>query len=227
MSPPRVAPRRSVYTDVLEQPHNTTTDQPSSDASSFRVYVEILLGYSYMLLSLGCSFYYMHIVTPYLANDMRLREFNQSGGLSFLVDLANSHWVLPTLNATAWDITHTAFVKDYSSDATRLTNQPAYARRMLLEDTRLEAAIGRMMRASIDSLMNLPTQYCWVDFKQVWELAHTKRRQARCRLRDIDNAAVYLEATLRLADWARATTSGARPSVVTFSIQRSCGQQAH
>ncbi|RHY63090.1 hypothetical protein DYB30_002979 [Aphanomyces astaci] len=203
MSPPRVAPRRSVYTDVLEQPHNTTTDQPSSDASSFRVYVEILLGYSYMLLSLGCSFYYMHIVTPYLANDMRLREFNQSGGLSFLVDLANSHWVLPTLNATAWDITHTAFVKDYSSDATRLTNQPAYARRMLLEDTRLEAAIGRMMRASIDSLMNLPTQYCWVDFKQVWELAHTKRRQARCRLRDIDNAAVYLEATLRLADWAR------------------------
>ncbi|KAF0712432.1 hypothetical protein As57867_004823, partial [Aphanomyces stellatus] len=45
--------------------------------------------------------------------------------------------------------------------------------------------------------MWIATQYCWVDLDQMFEIAHSAARQARCSARYVTNGAVYLETVLR------------------------------
>ncbi|KAF0689945.1 Aste57867_18638 [Aphanomyces stellatus] len=193
---PRVAPRVSAYESL---PSVTYDPQPKA----LRFYGEVALGYLYLLVTLGCSFYYMHVLTPYLANDLWWPNFNKSGGQSFLIDLINAQLASShTLNSTSsWDLSTATLTKDYSSTSTSIMLQSAYGRRVMLEDTNLDRAIARLRQMMVSDIEALPTQYCWVDFDRRWGLAHTTKRQARCRAHDMDNAAVYLEAPLRLVYW--------------------------
>lgn len=46
------------------------------------------------------------------------------------------------------------------------------------------------------------TQYCWVDFEQIFECAHTVvARRVRCAARFTPNGAMYIEAVLRNQIW--------------------------
>ncbi|RHY67209.1 hypothetical protein DYB34_007445 [Aphanomyces astaci] len=217
---PRVAPRRSVYNDMAH-PVDAAPAQPH------RFYLEVFLGYGYVLSSLCLSFYYLQLLALHLANDARLTNFNQSGAQSFLIDAINRELEHPRLDVSIWNITSTSIAKDYSTPNTPLLIPAGYARRALLDDTRIEAVIRRSLQASANTLSRLPTQYCWVDFRRRWGLAHTRRRQERCVERDSDNAAVYLESTLRLAnwdDWVAFHGGGFVPAIVSGMTPRENGQ---
>ncbi|RQM22121.1 hypothetical protein B5M09_007288 [Aphanomyces astaci] len=179
----------------------------AAPAQPHHFYLEVFLGYGYVLSSLCLSFYYLHLLAPYLANDARLTNFNQSGAQSFLIDAINRELEHPRLDVSIWNITSTSIAKDYSTPNTPLLIPAGYARRALLDDTRIEAVIRRSLQASANTLSRLPTQYCWVDFR--------------------DNAAVYLESTLRLANWDGWVAfhgGGFVPAIVSGMTPRENGQ---
>ncbi|RHY85851.1 hypothetical protein DYB37_005200 [Aphanomyces astaci] len=193
MPHPRVAPRRSAYNDMAH-PVDAAPAQPH------RFYLELFLGYGYVLSSLCLSFYYLQLLAPYLANDARLTNFNESGAHSFLIDAINRELEHPRLELSIWNITSTSIAKYYSTPNTPLLIPAGYARRALLDDTRIEAVIRRSLQASANTLSRLPTH---------------------------DNTAVYLESTLRLAnwdDWVAFHGGGFVPAIVSGMIPRESGQ---
>ncbi|OQR88991.1 hypothetical protein ACHHYP_06531, partial [Achlya hypogyna] len=88
----------------------------------------------------------------------------------------------------------------YNETTTAVATSPLYAHLMQFEALGLEATI-RGLRASDGCRLPLVfTQYCWLDFGRRWSLAHSTARSRRCSGMTA-NAAVYLEAGLRNADW--------------------------
>jgi hypothetical protein len=41
------------------------------------------------------------------------------------------------------------------------------------------------------------TRYCWLDFKRLYQVALSGQRQARCEIKQRNNAAMYMEALVR------------------------------
>ncbi|KAF0719091.1 Aste57867_1288 [Aphanomyces stellatus] len=189
MGMPRVVPWDTVCPD---------SSSLKPETQRLALIVENLAGTCYVLGSLFCSFYYVRLLPPFLTNDLWWPNLNMTGGQSYLIDLVNSQLAV---NGSSWAIEGVPLQRDYSSPFTPMYMPQAYGRRVLLESTDMTMAIKRLLRMSVAEIKALPTQYCWVDMDRRWSLARTPRRQARCLAADGDNAAVYLEAPLRVTDW--------------------------
>ncbi|KDO23595.1 hypothetical protein SPRG_10790 [Saprolegnia parasitica CBS 223.65] len=145
--------------------------------------------------------YYLVLLSRSFANDLWWPSFNTTGYQLFLVDAIN-HALEQRLSGVV-DLTQLVMPKSYS--ATQLpVPHPTRARALLLTElTSIEYAILNIRNMSADQSMTLPTLFCYVDFGQRWELAHTVARQARCKERYRFNGAIYLDAIVRNVQWGR------------------------
>ncbi|OQR88393.1 hypothetical protein ACHHYP_06836, partial [Achlya hypogyna] len=90
----------------------------------------------------------------------------------------------------------------YASPISYTNVQPTYARHIIFNElTTIEYAVPHLRRLSASWSMRMNVQWCWVDFNQTFEVAHTVARQQRCLDNFRSNAAVYIEATLRNQVW--------------------------
>ncbi|KDO19785.1 hypothetical protein SPRG_14979 [Saprolegnia parasitica CBS 223.65] len=143
--------------------------------------------------SLAAGVWYLALLAPHFANDLWWAHYTTSGSQAFLIDATNA-----LLESDAVDILAVTIAKSYAAEVTYPTRHPTYASRLLLTSlTSLEFAIANLRNTSASYALWLPTQFCYVDFGKVWEMAQTDARQARCAAKYTANGAVYLETVLR------------------------------
>ncbi|RLO12852.1 hypothetical protein DYB28_001189, partial [Aphanomyces astaci] len=163
-------------------------------------------GCVYIVVTVLWGVWYISVLSPSLSNDMWWPDFNATGTQTFLGDIANVQLGPLAVSASAsLDLFGNAatWIKDYSGPSTQLALSPIYPRQLLLESTtNLEDVILGIHTTSFRFNMRTLIQYCWVDFDQRFELAHTALRQDRCALNNANNAATYLETLLRNIKWA-------------------------
>ncbi|EQC25633.1 hypothetical protein SDRG_16488 [Saprolegnia diclina VS20] len=161
-----------------------------------RACIEVLLGYSYILLSLFCGVWFLQQINPSFSNDLFWAHYNLSGYEAYLIDVSNA--VLATTETGNIDLLALSMDKAYTSPISSTLVYTTYARSLALTAfTSIEYAVPNVRNMSISAVKNPNAQLCWVDFDKQWELAHTIRRQDRCAQRYVANAAVYYEAYLR------------------------------
>ncbi|RHY71717.1 hypothetical protein DYB38_003240 [Aphanomyces astaci] len=191
---------------------NTTPSQSDTDrfddlsSMTMAESVETAGGVAYLLITLVLSMYYLKMLAPVMTNDLWWADFNASGAHSYLIDVFNSNLNLNVNNTAKYlDVTAGGFSKDYSTFYTPIRISPLYERIV-----RADQATN--LTAAIIALQEYPrpesawTQYCWVDFNRMWEVAHTAKRQTRCGRRYTANAAMYWETIFRLINWNKYMT---------------------
>ncbi|EQC35334.1 hypothetical protein SDRG_07046 [Saprolegnia diclina VS20] len=162
-----------------------------------------VFGLLYLLTSLSIGLSYLSLLAPSLLNDLWWAGFSPTEGGAFLIDIVNAQLAL--VNATSLDIyaIDAAIKKRYNASSATTNLSPTYARRILFAElTSIEYAVPQLRTLSASWAMRMNVQYCYVDFDQNFEVAHTARRQRRCRRQYATNGAVYLEAIWRNVVWA-------------------------
>ncbi|KAF0682311.1 Aste57867_25538 [Aphanomyces stellatus] len=158
-------------------------------------------GVVYVALTLTCSVYFVFLVEPSLTNNLYWANYNDTGYKSCLLDIVNSK-----LSTTSHDVVNllasdASMRKSYANAVlSQPTFQPGYARRVLYTELNTVRQAILNIRSSPNQWW-FDAQYCWVDFKQTWDVAHTAARSLRCRQRYQDNGASYMEGLLRNVNW--------------------------
>ncbi|EQC24838.1 hypothetical protein SDRG_17270 [Saprolegnia diclina VS20] len=165
-----------------------------------RSFVPLVVASLWFVASVALSFHYLGVVQPLLASDLLWLDYNTTGYQAFVIDLLNQ--VLETApDASTVDIGAVAIERSYALPVIETIVHPTYAMSLLTAKlTGLDYAIASLRNTTIEKLLSLPTQYCYVDFARVFEMAHTAERQARCNTQYTANGAVYLDAILRNTD---------------------------
>ncbi|EQC27671.1 hypothetical protein SDRG_14579 [Saprolegnia diclina VS20] len=174
---------------------------PPHELRSRHQRASMLLGMTWLCMTLAGSVYYLFLLQPPLANNLLWPHFNASGYQAFLIDILNA--LLETApDGSTVDLHLVMLEARYSSLLATAVVHPTYAMALASAKlTTLPGAIARLRNTSVDdNLMAQPTQYCWVDFNKAFELAHTAARQQRCLAQYAANGAVYLESVLRNTD---------------------------
>ncbi|EQC28790.1 hypothetical protein SDRG_13472 [Saprolegnia diclina VS20] len=191
--------------------------------------VHLCAGAASVLLSLAAGLYYLALLTPILANDLFWPQYNVSGYEAFLIDLTNL--ALKAHDETPLDLLGPAAVLPtlYNS-ASGSVNVPAtYARSLLLGSyTSIEHAVLALRHLDASGSLWICSQYCWVDFAHVFEIAHTSARQTRCAQRYATNAAAYVESVLRNVDFAAFLANYGGPgNLFTMGLQTGLEESAY
>ncbi|KAF0713821.1 hypothetical protein As57867_004184, partial [Aphanomyces stellatus] len=162
-----------------------------------------------LVLSAGMAAKYMTILDAYVQNDYFWTHFNASGAQTFVADVFNRQlWNTTTPHDLGLFTIDASNEKDYSQSYTTVSVFNTDARRIAVEQLMdLRLAIAGLRSQTVAHSANTITCYCWIDFDQVWETAHTAERQARCRAKYAANGVVYMESMLRNTDWTAWYTS--------------------
>ncbi|RHZ15664.1 hypothetical protein DYB37_002011 [Aphanomyces astaci] len=113
---------------------------------------------AYLVLTLGLSLYYLHVLTPVIANDLWWAGFNVSGAQTYLIDVVNAPL---NLADSVWnvDVTATGKSGDYSTYFTPVHISPVYGCAVVASQiTNLSAIIAILSTSSTPE--GIPTQYC-------------------------------------------------------------------
>ncbi|KAG9398690.1 hypothetical protein AC1031_014474 [Aphanomyces cochlioides] len=179
------------------QPSGPSLDQLSRSRSPWT-----LFGILYLVFTNVCSWWYLGLIHPHLENDLWWRGFNTTGTQTFISDVFNAKLIVD-YESGPFSIIGASYEKKYSSATTFIDMRRTAARRLLLRPFPPHQAIEILRANSFQINLAMNTPYCWVDLQRRWEMAHTAKRQARCRIHDAQNAAVYLETLLRNSlDWS-------------------------
>ncbi|EQC33827.1 hypothetical protein SDRG_08510 [Saprolegnia diclina VS20] len=182
-------------------PGPTTSDATAVDAprlSFLRAWeprhrLGVVGGLVYIWLSLACSVYFLSLTVPSLSSDTWWPHYNVSSYEPHLVDVINN--ALVTRRAGYIDV-------ESGGPLEATVPTPAYAQHLIFNELNTVAyAITNLRTLQASWSLRMNTQYCYVDFEKKFEIAHTRRRQARCAAKYATNGAVYLEAMLRNANW--------------------------
>ncbi|OQR94705.1 hypothetical protein ACHHYP_01007, partial [Achlya hypogyna] len=154
------------------------------------------IGFVYVVAAVGLGTGVLTILATYLENNLFWPTFLSSDMPSAVTALFNERLALSNGSFVPLDMVAPNAVIPLIVDI-----YDSYPRLVLyteLKDMTLAASSLRQLAPSEVAFMM--SQYCWLDLQQMWELAHTRRRQARCKTRYATNAAVYLEVVFRNID---------------------------
>ncbi|RHY64487.1 hypothetical protein DYB30_001979 [Aphanomyces astaci] len=159
-------------------------------------------GTLYLAGTVGTSLAYLTVLVEYVANDFWWREFNTTGGQTYVADVFNAKLILGRSDRQSVDLldASAAMLYDYSATNTFVHIRPVAARRWLLDALPLDVAVTTIRKNSLYENVFTIVPHCWVDFDRRFDMAHTVKRQQRCKQRQGTNAAVYLESLLRNVD---------------------------
>ncbi|KAF0715649.1 Aste57867_3276 [Aphanomyces stellatus] len=165
--------------------------------------LERFLGLAYVTFTTWITIQFMVLLAPYIQNDYFWTDFNATGAQSYMADVyASQLWDATSPHDLGLFASGVASAKDYSGRDTAITIHATDARRIAVEQLNLLPVVVAGLRSQTASqTFRSLSSFCWLDFTQAWEVAHTTARQARCRARYSTNGAVYMESTLRNTDW--------------------------
>ncbi|KAF0712588.1 Aste57867_4775 [Aphanomyces stellatus] len=153
----------------------------------------------FLLWTAISSVLFFYVVQTQLSNDFVWEGFNCSGLQSFLIDWYNSELVFQPSGPVTLDLNRSTTAKMYNSTSSTVSSTLVYPDVMQYEQLSLTSIILGLRASDACQLPWVATQYCWVDFKQRWDMANSAQRQRRC-LSMSSNGAVYVEALFRNAN---------------------------
>ncbi|KAF0685792.1 Aste57867_22400 [Aphanomyces stellatus] len=178
-------------------------------------------GLIYVGATLACSFVYLSLLGPYVANDFWWPEYNTSGTQTFIADLYNTKLAMDTRGTL--DVVGDGIWKDYSGTApTTVDVRQNTARQILHAQLPLDVAITTLRQNPLSDNIIAFVAVCWLDLNRTFELAHTGARQRRCDKTMRWNGAVYLESLLRntaAADMASSTYLHAIQTTIFAAVE--------
>ncbi|KAF0718289.1 Aste57867_1786 [Aphanomyces stellatus] len=157
----------------------------------------------YLLATLVGGVWYVLLLAPIFSNDFYWSHYNVSGYQVFLIDLVNVK-LQTMIRSSAVDLLSVDSVstKNYATDLVQSDFSPHFARRVFFSEMNtIRQGVAAMRATSVLYAPFVNAQYCWVDFAQRWDIAHTVARSTRCRARYSTNAAIYLETLVRNFNW--------------------------
>ncbi|OQS00784.1 isoamyl acetate-hydrolyzing esterase 1, partial [Achlya hypogyna] len=174
-------------------------------------------GLAYIVSAIASSISYFEVTKTNLANDLYWAGFNVTGAHAFFATWLNEQLVLgakdlttqldsPSINQLGTFATNPAFV-------TTVNNYGAWLQHNELN--RVESAIAGLRVSDACMTPWIFTQYCYLDFNQMWPMAYSARRQMRCQSMT-GNGAVFLESVLRNIDWGHWTTCWGDAFAIAF-----------
>ncbi|OQR95768.1 hypothetical protein THRCLA_07581 [Thraustotheca clavata] len=185
-------------------------------------------GVTYLLISMTLSILYIEMINDSMANDLFWPSLSPNGAHSYLLDLFSQHLLVNKQNDLDIFDASSAIIDKYDAEISTHILWPSYPRSIVYTQlTTVEDAIQGFRSFDTFYTISLFTQYCWVDFDNRWEMAHTIQRQARCYQRYQQNGAVYLEAILRNIDWDKWLNGNSQSFMIgigNFLLQSSDGQ---
>ncbi|EQC36474.1 hypothetical protein SDRG_05928 [Saprolegnia diclina VS20] len=191
-----IGPREVVLQDLL-------IEIPSSRLHRYKRRVTLGFGLTYLVATVGSSLSYLQLSTVSLANDFYWATFNTTGAHTYVANWFNRYLYLnPTLlNASLANDAYGDTI-NYGDASAVIAYSTLYAKKVHFEVTSDLALAIHGLRQTDPCLMPwIATQYCWLDLDRRWAMANSIKRQARCEKSYTANAAVYLEAPLRNANW--------------------------
>ncbi|RHY62411.1 hypothetical protein DYB34_003401 [Aphanomyces astaci] len=177
-------------------------------------YIRILglVGLVNMGMSVTGSWAYLGQVKDIMSNDFWWAGFNTTGHQTYLCNWFNRQLNEPTLGRSVelqmnqLEYAEVGTDNHYNATDTVVYVAPLYASAIQLEVNTLSNVITGLRAMQGCDVPWIATAYCYVDFGRKWEMANSETRQARCLTSERQNAAVYLDAVLRNADWASLTS---------------------
>ncbi|KAF0691263.1 hypothetical protein As57867_017410, partial [Aphanomyces stellatus] len=162
--------------EAVSKKTNTFLSQPTTAATpapfaTRHQHILAFLGIAYLLFTVGCGIYFVHLLVPSVANDFWWPQFNASGVQTFLGDVYNARLALTP--SAPLDLFAVGRFKAYNQPTTFMDVSPSFARSILLDTLPLDAAIKAMRTTSFDLNIHMFTSYCWADFDHAYEMAHT------------------------------------------------------
>ncbi|EQC37513.1 hypothetical protein SDRG_05116 [Saprolegnia diclina VS20] len=162
-----------------------------------------LAGLVYMTATIVGSLSYLSVSQVNLANDLWWANFNSTGAHAFLANWYNEQLYLNASYASlALDTRNISATLLYGAPDVFVTTAANFGSHLQHTQLNTLPAIIAGLR-SMDACTHAPwifTQYCFLDFQQMWPMANSARRQQRCA-RMTTNGAVYLESLLRNVHW--------------------------
>ncbi|KAF0715640.1 Aste57867_3267 [Aphanomyces stellatus] len=180
-----------------------TNDARVTYLAQHHLWLDRVTGLTFLAITTAMTIYYLICLSPYTQNDYFWTMFNATGTQTFMTDVYNSQlWNTFEARELPLFTRDAASPKDYSLSDTAMTIQATDARRIAMEQLNLLPVLiaGLRRQATLQTTSAL-TCYCWLDFDQTWQVAHTAGRQARCQTMYSHNGVVYMEAMLRNTDW--------------------------
>ncbi|KAF0698990.1 Aste57867_10412 [Aphanomyces stellatus] len=190
-------PARGDLRKVNVQPRKTDAAEPIKTRSRGLA----LLGLVYVTASMASSLCYLMVTGAAMSNDFWWSSFAAPRTQTFLINWFNrylqfNHSIETTLDQSMYgDATN-----PYNSSNSLVFVPPAYASHIQNDINTLVRVVHALREMDGCELPWISTAYCFVDFNQTWEMANSATRQMRCA-NDTANAAIYLEAVLRNANW--------------------------
>ncbi|EQC39981.1 hypothetical protein SDRG_02636 [Saprolegnia diclina VS20] len=162
-------------------------------------HVWMVVGLGYIIASIVGSISYLRVSEVNLSNDLFWATFNTTGAHAFIANWLNEQLVLghTTMPNLALDKPSANAMKSFAASEALVSSSVsygAYLQHEPLSDITATIVGLRAMDACQAPWIFAP--YCFVDFKQVWSLANSARREVRCQSM-LANGAVYLESVLR------------------------------
>jgi hypothetical protein len=89
--------------------------------------------------------------------------------------------------------------EDYSHESNQVKVFTSSVRQAFTLSIPIDDAVVSLRQEPWDTLRDKLsfTRYCWLDFKRLYQVAFSGQRQARCEIKQRNNAALYMEALMR------------------------------
>ncbi|CAK4728716.1 unnamed protein product [Aphanomyces euteiches] len=162
-----------------------------------------LVGLVWLIEPIVTSFLFFDLSRSLLTNDFLWAEFDVTTTLPFVANWFNFNlqFSFPPSDIHIDAAKYGTFSSTTNETTRNVINSALYAIQIQDEANLLSNVVQglRMMDGCL--LPWISTAYCYADFNQTWEMAHSDQRQKRC-LDEKANGAVYLETILRNADWS-------------------------
>ncbi|KAH9121510.1 hypothetical protein LEN26_010625 [Aphanomyces euteiches] len=194
--------------------------EPLSEHSTRRQKLLTLFGLGYVVLTIGCSWWFCLLLAQSTSNDAFWFGFNDTV----------QAWLMEAFNQLdhdyPLDLSSLMYAQPQIDFSGVITLHQTQSRLLFYNQVPISPAVAILKyRKANPSTVLAMSSYCWVDFNQTWELAHTSTRQKRCYDCYRNNGAVYLEALLRNTNMTMFESSfGGSGGLFTISIAQTLRQ---
>ncbi|RHY15622.1 hypothetical protein DYB32_010737, partial [Aphanomyces invadans] len=180
-------------------------DEPKTHANPVKwLRLSALAALGYLVATVVASYTFLGLTQSTMSNDFWWEGFNTSGTQPFVCNWFNSRLQTQRESSAAIQFDQPqdgqTFVR-YNGTSGVVESSYLYGNGIQDEASTFPSVIQGLRNMDGCQLPWIFTPYCYVDFERRWEMANTANKQRRCLANNKANAAVYLEAIFRNADW--------------------------
>ncbi|KAF0697894.1 Aste57867_11477 [Aphanomyces stellatus] len=191
----------SFHTQRVESNQSCQVTDVITPSNIYRVgkNLVVLCGMLYPVGAIAGSVSYLRVSQLNLSNDLFWATFNVTGAHAFIANWLNEQLLLGVSSSDPFrlNLDHINQVNSFATAISTVQSSANYG--AIMQYSELNTIEGTILGLRISDACAAPwifTQYCFVDFGQLWEMANSAARQKRCQSM-ISNGAVFFEAILR------------------------------